>query len=160
LGKHEKDEYDWWLDLLIWKMRYLEQAFLIDREGAEQGMTAISLEAKKLLDKVVPSFTRMGDAIKVFELCVAYSETHSFGEFSTGISASELLDVYKAINLQGHWYSCPNGHVYVIGECGGAMQVSSCPECGVRIGGTHHNLEATNRPATDFEVQMRELALH
>ena len=23
---------------------------------------------------------------------------------------------------QGHWFTCPNGHPYFIGECGGAMQ--------------------------------------
>jgi hypothetical protein len=22
---------------------------------------------------------------------------------------------------KGHWYKCPNGHYYVIGDCGGAM---------------------------------------
>ena len=29
--------------------------------------------------------------------------------------------IIKAIGLDsGHWYECPNGHPYVIGECGGA----------------------------------------
>ena len=29
--------------------------------------------------------------------------------------------IIKAIGLNsGHWYECPNGHPYVIGECGGA----------------------------------------
>lgn len=50
----------------------------------------------------------------------------------------------------GHFFQCPNGHVYVIGECGGAMQTSRCPECGARIGGSQHNLVADNAPAVDF----------
>jgi hypothetical protein len=29
--------------------------------------------------------------------------------------------IIKAIGLSaGHWNKCPNGHLYVIGECGGA----------------------------------------
>lgn len=51
---------------------------------------------------------------------------------------------------QGHWFTCPEGHVYVITECGGAMQTSSCPECGAVIGGQSHALHASNRPAEAF----------
>ncbi len=47
----------------------------------------------------------------------------------------------------GHFYECPNGHPYVIGECGGAMQESRCPECNARIGGGQHTLAAGNRPS-------------
>ncbi len=48
---------------------------------------------------------------------------------------------------QGHAFTCPNGHVYFIGECGGATQESRCPECGARIGGRGHSLTAGNRVA-------------
>jgi hypothetical protein len=44
----------------------------------------------------------------------------------------------------GHWYACENGHPYVIGDCGGAVMVSTCPECGVRIGGANHRAAAGN----------------
>jgi hypothetical protein len=47
-------------------------------------------------------------------------------------------------NGQGHWFTCPNGHIYYIGECGGAMQQSSCPECGAVVGGIDHRLAAGN----------------
>lgn len=47
----------------------------------------------------------------------------------------------------GHFYECPNGHPYVIDDCGGAMQESRCPEYGERIGGRSHTLTATNRPS-------------
>ncbi|KAF8730672.1 P-loop containing nucleoside triphosphate hydrolase protein, partial [Rhizoctonia solani] len=50
----------------------------------------------------------------------------------------------------GHFYQCPNGHPYVIGECGGAMQVSTCPECGAAIGGSHHQSLAGNTHANEF----------
>lgn len=49
--------------------------------------------------------------------------------------------------LQGHVYQCPNGHIYTIGDCGGAVMTSRCPECGEVIGGAGHNLAAGNTRA-------------
>lgn len=75
----------------------------------------------------------------------------------SALSDEEARMVFKVIEFsgggftgQGHWYTCPNGHVYVIGECGGAMEESTCPECGARIGGGGHALRADNRHATEF----------
>lgn len=45
----------------------------------------------------------------------------------------------------GHWYECPNGHPYFIGDCGGAMVTSTCPECGETIGGANHRALGSNR---------------
>ncbi|KAF8748917.1 P-loop containing nucleoside triphosphate hydrolase protein [Rhizoctonia solani] len=56
----------------------------------------------------------------------------------------------RAFGHTGHFYQCPNGHPYVIGECGGAMQVSTCPECGAAIGGSHHRSLAGNTHANEF----------
>ena len=51
----------------------------------------------------------------------------------------------KELNLgAGHWFECPNGHVYAIGECGGATEESKCPECKAKIGGTGHKLLRSN----------------
>ena len=52
---------------------------------------------------------------------------------------------------RGHWYTCPNGHIFSIGECGGAMQASRCNECGEAIGGGGHTLLSTNRSANVME---------
>ena len=38
----------------------------------------------------------------------------------------------------GHWYNCVNGHPFAIGECGMAMELARCPECGAPVGGEHH----------------------
>ena len=42
------------------------------------------------------------------------------------ISKTEKLEIFQALGLSkaqgsfgGHFYECPNGHIYVIGECGG-----------------------------------------
>ena len=57
--------------------------------------------------------------------------------------------------LQGHLYRCPNGHVYLIGECGMAMADGMCPECGATIGGGNHQLRADNSRASDVVERMR-----
>lgn len=53
---------------------------------------------------------------------------------------------------QGHFYRCPNGHPYVIGDCGAATQMSVCPDCGARIGGTGHQLTAGNSEDRDMRA--------
>eukprot|EP01026_Neomeris_dumetosa_P066282 TRINITY_DN6404_c0_g1_i1.p2 TRINITY_DN6404_c0_g1~~TRINITY_DN6404_c0_g1_i1.p2 ORF type:complete len:435 (+),score=44.89 TRINITY_DN6404_c0_g1_i1:418-1722(+) len=57
----------------------------------------------------------------------------------------------------GRWFECPNGHPYVIGECGGAMQESRCPECGETIGGTRHTLRSSNVASRDFAQAMQHI---
>ena len=65
---------------------------------------------------------------------------------------NKRLSIIKAMGLkQGHWYSCPNGHVYCITECGGAMVESRCPECKAPIGGSCHRLRTDNRVATEMD---------
>lgn len=55
----------------------------------------------------------------------------------------------------GHWYTCPNGHIYTIGECGGATQTSVCIECKAPVGGTQHRVIESNAVATDFVAAMQ-----
>ena len=86
----------------------------------------------------------------------------------------ELREIYKALvegepslahsgwYNTGHFMTCPEGHVYVVGNCGGVQQGARCPECGAAIGGHRYQLAAGNRPATEFLalVQGRERAGH
>lgn len=88
------------------------------------------------------------------------------GVVYTEVSDQEKRDVLKAFmdgflgfNTRGHFYQCPNGHVYVITECGGAMVESRCPECGCAIGGRNHTLNNTNTRAMDFENLARQEGL-
>jgi len=46
---------------------------------------------------------------------------------------------YFSVDARGHWYKCPNGHQFVITECGGALEEARCPECSAPIGGHDHN---------------------
>ena len=69
-----------------------------------------------------------------------------------GLTKAERAEIVKAINLsKGHWFKCPNGHIYCIGECGGATQEAKCPECGAKIGGRNHRLTEGNQLAPEMD---------
>ncbi|KAG8191754.1 hypothetical protein JTE90_008817 [Oedothorax gibbosus] len=74
------------------------------------------------------------------------------GGAQINVTELEKHSILKAMGLsKGHWYQCPNGHVYCITECGGAMQESKCNECGENIGGAQHRILSTNRVATAMD---------
>ncbi|XP_061687607.1 NFX1-type zinc finger-containing protein 1 [Syngnathoides biaculeatus] len=65
------------------------------------------------------------------------------------ISDEERKMIVSAMNMRsGHWYQCPNGHIYVITECGGAMEARRCTECDATIGGSNHRLASGNTVAS------------
>lgn len=69
-----------------------------------------------------------------------------------GISEEERVQIVTAMGYpRGHWFKCPNGHIYAIGDCGGAMQRATCPECREVIGGQNHTLERSNRLASEMD---------
>ncbi|KAI6040315.1 hypothetical protein EDC04DRAFT_3140449 [Pisolithus marmoratus] len=81
-----------------------------------------------------------------------------FDTFYEPMSLEERMEIVKALNfaVAGHFYICPNGHTFVIGECGGAVQTSRCPECGEAIGGSNHSLLQSNRRATEYEDLLQQ----
>lgn len=69
-----------------------------------------------------------------------------------GISEEERKMIVSAMKMPpGHWYKCPNGHVYLITECGGAMESRRCPDCDATIGGESHRLDSSNRVASEMD---------
>lgn len=69
-----------------------------------------------------------------------------------GISEAERVQIVSAIGCpRGHWFKCKNGHIYVIGDCGGAMERSRCPECHAVIGGADHALDSSNSLAPEMD---------
>ncbi|KAM9410372.1 NFX1-type zinc finger-containing protein 1 [Pholidichthys leucotaenia] len=69
-----------------------------------------------------------------------------------GINEEERKMIVSAMKMQpGHWYKCPNGHVYVITECGGAMESRRCPDCNATIGGQNHALVSGNQVASEMD---------
>ncbi|CAB3987453.1 NFX1-type zinc finger-containing 1-like [Paramuricea clavata] len=71
----------------------------------------------------------------------------------THLTPKERDDINKAFNFSqaGHWFKCPNDHIYVITECGGATQTSKCPVCQEVIGGTNHTLVESNQLASEMD---------
>ncbi|CAH0548132.1 unnamed protein product [Brassicogethes aeneus] len=68
------------------------------------------------------------------------------------ITDAERRSIVEAMGMtRGHWFKCPNGHVYAIGDCGGAMVESKCNECGATIGGGSHRLRDDNTFAPEMD---------
>ena len=68
------------------------------------------------------------------------------------LTPEEKKQIVSAMNLKlGQWYKCSQGHIYVITECGGAMQKSMCPDCGSVIGGENHTLVEDNQVASEMD---------
>ena len=59
----------------------------------------------------------------------------------------------------GHFFKCPKGHPYVIGDCGGATETSRCPHCGSQIGGTQHQVLGGNSQHEGMAQMARDLQL-
>lgn len=73
-------------------------------------------------------------------------------ECKLGITDHERWEIVQAIGLTpGRWFKCPNGHIYLITECGGATEKSRCSDCGLRIGGERHRVEPGNTLATEMD---------
>ncbi len=68
------------------------------------------------------------------------------------ITDEERRSILQAVGLcSGRWFKCPNGHIYLVTECGGATQVSNCNECGLKIGGDNHRILEGNKLATEMD---------
>ncbi|KAF6032078.1 hypothetical protein EB796_009578 [Bugula neritina] len=55
--------------------------------------------------------------------------------------------IRKALQKEGEnpvAYRCPNGHPYVIGDCGRPYYLATCHECGAQIGGQGHKAATGN----------------
>ena len=85
---------------------------------------------------------------QVTQLIARFNKQYKVG----GLTEAERTEIVKAIGLsKGHWFKCPNGHFYCIGDCGGAMVEAKCPDCDAKIGGTRHTLLDTNRLAPEMD---------
>lgn len=68
------------------------------------------------------------------------------------IAFKETVTILKGLGTK--WYKCPNGHLYVVGECGGPMQTSVCPDCHCIIGGQSHIPAQGNNAINQFSLAM------
>ncbi|CAD0085630.1 unnamed protein product [Aureobasidium vineae] len=83
--------------------------------------------------------------------------------FFQPITNEEMDNVVKAMAREfrgtGHWYRCRNGHPFTVGECGGLVTESVCPQCGEPVGGrNYHAAEGVTR-AVDLETGIGNMRL-
>jgi hypothetical protein len=83
--------------------------------------------------------------------------------FYTPVSEQDRAAVVAAMqdshSQSGHWFRCRNtlangdqcGYLFFIGECGGAMEIATCPNCKGNIGGINHAPNATTEFAGDID---------
>jgi len=76
---------------------------------------------------------------------LAESDMKALKEAVAAMDAGQTNWNFGGGGASGHWYECPNGHPYFIGDCGGAMVTSRCFECGEEIGGSNHRALNSNR---------------
>ncbi|CAG8445859.1 16122_t:CDS:10, partial [Cetraspora pellucida] len=92
---------------------------------------------------------------RVDKILLEVLDLHAAALKDRPLTVEEKLEIHEAMKFElqgsGHWYQCPNGHPYTIGDCGNANQESSCPECGERIGGQGYILAAGNSRNAEFE---------
>ncbi|KAK6359113.1 hypothetical protein TWF696_000280 [Orbilia brochopaga] len=117
--------------------------------------TFTDLEQCKAICRVIPSCAVLEKEVD------STIRTVRGGVFYSAVSDEEMKEVYKAMAAQflgtGHWYVCPNGHQFTIGECGMAMQLGRCNECGAQIGGQNHTSVQGVRRDEDLENRMANI---
>ncbi|XP_072206179.1 NFX1-type zinc finger-containing protein 1 isoform X2 [Excalfactoria chinensis] len=126
---------------------------LLSRCKGTSGKTTVSIAAKIATVREIlegtKRFTEKEEAAVKAELKLIKAALPLSG---LGITEAERVQIVSAIGYpRGHWFKCKNGHVYVIGDCGGAMERSTCPECHAVIGGANHTLESTNSLASEMD---------
>ncbi|KAL1954732.1 hypothetical protein VTO42DRAFT_785 [Malbranchea cinnamomea] len=147
-------------NLFLAQLYALEKGYVTAPTQVEQLLTkgTEALDAAKALCARHPNATR-GLAAEIDGTETMLSE----GTFYTPVSNEERMAVVAAMAREfrgtGHWYYCQNGHPFTIGECGGAMQLSRCPECGAPVGGQDHRTVAGVTRASDLEEGLRRLEI-
>ncbi|EPY88320.1 NFX1-type zinc finger-containing protein 1 [Camelus ferus] len=118
-------------------------------EGRVRGSVAEEVSSvRKILEKT-SKFTRADEQLVQKKMEALKATLPCSG---LGISEEERVQIVKAMGFpRGHWFKCPNGHIYVISDCGGAMQRSTCPDCKEVIGGINHTLERSNQLASEMD---------
>lgn len=139
--------------------------------GANLRLSFASLLARVFLSGRISSDTYQEEAEEMLNWILAHESALGSEIVSTArkeklrIENANIIQIVTAMNVitgydyggswSDHWYECPNGHPYFIGECGRAAGESNCIECGARVGGTEHRLIATNRPANGLIERAR-----
>ncbi|KAH7108426.1 AAA domain-containing protein [Auriculariales sp. MPI-PUGE-AT-0066] len=133
------------------------QSRVQNAEETIEGVLATYRQTRSRSDEdeqwIIDNFTSVSD--KILEAWQSLEDAVRKG-LNQPVSREDKIVIIRSLKLSnvGHFYLCPNGHAYVIGECGAAMVASTCPECGALIGGASHTLD----PSNTVDHEMVELA--
>lgn len=88
--------------------------------------------------------------IECFEKAAKYDNIDLNAQDS--LTLEQKIVLVKALNIpNGHWFKCKNGHIYAIGDCGGAVEKSVCPDCKSVIGGESYRLAEGNQHTGELD---------
>ena len=153
---HETEGY-----IFLAQLHALERTYSI-RDDFDRAASAT--EAQEVLESARQLCQRYPDQTRGLDDEISDAETMlRSGTFFSTVTSEERMAVVTAMARElrgtGHWYYCENGHPFTIGQCGGAVELATCPECGARVGGQgHRTVEGVTR-ANDLEQQLRNLTL-
>lgn len=128
-------------------------------DSLEENMKIVKDELQRMFTSLKHSRDCQLEEVRALELLVTKCLRPSV--FYQKMTIEEKRSVQQAMNYTdtntgafggygGHWYQCPNGHPYVIADCGGAMEQSKCPECHATIGGGSHRVVDGNTGAHSY----------
>ncbi|RUS32760.1 hypothetical protein BC938DRAFT_474405 [Jimgerdemannia flammicorona] len=154
------------MDALYKRVQWLGRKPVTDETRPERlvvldGLSVRFIQERKILRNECPlgirdqCMARLEELKRKMEDAIRRAQS---GTFYSEVTQQERVELYRAMAVEvggtGHWYRCRNGHPYVIGECGMAMESTRCPECGAPVGGGRHMLHVDNSHDDQFERSM------
>ena len=140
----------------------LVKVYVIQTKTIKKGLT-MSQGDQQILEDLLQKFEANGQQVeKMTDTAYNFKsyELKALTERNPGIegpSFQEKQMIIKALQAKpGSWYKCTNGHIYQIGQCGGATEEGLCPECGATIGGQSHRLRTDNFHAPEMDGSQRD----
>ena len=149
-----EEEY---LDIIreLERLDLVKNHFLLQSTGPFASVGATSAQ-QVLLDRELTNNVRVLNEEQKVSIKAALEALAKILDTGIGVSDAERMQIIQAMGMsQGHWFKCPNGHIYAITECGGAMEQSKCNECGAQIGGGNHRLLGDNQLASEMDGAVR-----
>ena len=128
------------------------RAYFVLQSAPTFPIIGLSSPQNELIQRLLLKNTRVLEGGQKFEIRAAMETLGVKLRTGIGIGDKERREIIQAMGMgKGHWFKCPNGHIYAIGDCGGAMVVSRCNECHASIGGTGHRILSDNIHAGEMD---------
>lgn len=143
---------------LVFSVESLDMYF--QNQAKNGGHTAVKLWGCPTCQKTIYRAFRYNKYIKT-EIMLVNTIKMQLEKERQKLTHLEKTQIINAMNdetrhgvhnmVGGRWFVCQNKHPYFVGDCGGATQISKCPECDAPIGGTQHKVVESNRFYGEFD---------